>query len=86
MSTSSNPKDPFGLLDMKKDDAELRRIKKDTSLKGKNKKIHDFYKKQNELIDELLSPIDQEEDEDEQAKNLLKVPSPVSFFCFAWSC
>lgn len=66
------PQDPLQLLSKKKSQEELDVIKS----KGK-KLVHSFYLKQNQLINDLLAPVDGPEDDSE---NLLKVSS----FSFSW--
>ncbi|KAJ3400909.1 hypothetical protein HDV05_000761, partial [Chytridiales sp. JEL 0842] len=74
-STSEHPliPDPFNLLSRKIPDAELQKWRKDYSLKGHRRKLYEFYTRQNELIDDLLSPIGEEMDTEEEAKQLVKL-------------
>jgi len=53
--------DPFSLTNRKKSDEELRRVRP--------KKLHDFYKNQNDLIDELIAPIEDYDGEKEEKHN-----------------
>ncbi|KAI9357314.1 cation efflux family-domain-containing protein [Zopfochytrium polystomum] len=68
-SRPSSLDDPLRLRTAKKSDEELRIL----SNSKKNRNLVRFYERQNEFIDELLSPVDSVVDEEEEARGLVKL-------------
>ncbi len=70
--------DPFFLVSKKKSDEELKGMQKGSR---KNKKLIEFYKAQNELIDELIAPIEDFDAKKEDRQNLkVKIAIYASLF------
>jgi hypothetical protein len=65
---NSQPNDPLLLQNMKKNEEDIKLIRKN----GGSRRVQKFYREQNSLIDEMLGPLNPESAEDEE-KRLLKV-------------
>jgi hypothetical protein len=64
----SLPDDPLLLQNIKKSEEDIKLIRKN----GGSRRVQKFYREQNNLIDEMLGPLNPESSEDEE-KRLLKV-------------
>ncbi|KAI8579099.1 hypothetical protein K450DRAFT_243850 [Umbelopsis ramanniana AG] len=68
----SQPNDPLLLQNMKKNEEDIKLIRKN----GGSRRVQKFYREQNSLIDEMLGPLNPESAEDEE-KRLLKLKIAV---------
>lgn len=64
------PTDPLLLYNSKKTEEDLKQMKN----RGTSKKVQKFYREQNDLIDNMLSPLNPIDEESEQ-RQMLKVQS-----------
>jgi hypothetical protein len=64
----SQPEDPLLLQNIKKSEEDIKQIRKN----GGSRKVQKFYRAQNDLIDEMLGPLNPESAEDAE-KRMLKV-------------
>lgn len=71
----SQPDDPLLLQNIKKSEEDIKQIRKN----GGSRKVQKFYRAQNDLIDEMLGPLNPESAEDEE-KRLLKVRQLVDCY------
>ncbi|KAG2175094.1 hypothetical protein INT44_007572 [Umbelopsis vinacea] len=69
---TSQPNDPLLLQNLKKNEEDIKLIRKN----GGSRRVQKFYREQNSLIDEMLGPLNPESAEDEE-KRLLKLKIAV---------
>ncbi|KAH8550140.1 cation efflux family-domain-containing protein [Umbelopsis sp. PMI_123] len=68
----SKPNDPLLLQNLKKNEEDIKLIRKN----GGSRRVQKFYREQNSLIDEMLGPLNPESEEDEE-KRMLKLKIAV---------